>query len=140
MLNKVMKVINNALDQALLEHGMTVAEWRVLATLGFSQIDRPAAISKYATIDPSTLSRTFDRLEAQGYVERSRPTGSRRGFSMSLTPVGRTVLRKAIKVVRAQHDEVLQLMDKKQAADFLKGVVSLYEKMGQSLAQSRNDD
>ncbi|MBN9082405.1 MAG: hypothetical protein BGP04_07275 [Rhizobiales bacterium 62-17] len=131
MLNKVIKVINSALDRALQEHGMSVAEWRVLATLGFSKIDRPADIAKFTGIDPSTLSRAFDRLEAQGYVERSRPPGSRRGYSMSLTTLGRSVLRRAIKIVRTQHDELLQLMDKQQAKHFLKSVAFLYQKMGQ---------
>lgn len=131
MLNKVVKVINGALDRALQEHGMSVPEWRVLATLGFSKIDRPAEIARFTGIDPSTLSRTFDRLEAQGYVERSRPPGSRRGYSMSLTTPGRRVLRQAIKIVRLQHDELLRLMDKQQANHFLKSVVFLYQKMGQ---------
>src|SRR5260370_8055918 len=110
MLNKIIKVLNSDLDRALQEHGLSIAEWRILATLGFTTIDRPAAIAQFTTIDPSTLSRAFDRLEAQGYVERSKPKGSRRGFEFSLTPSCDRALKRAAKIVRNQHEPLLSFL------------------------------
>jgi DNA-binding MarR family transcriptional regulator len=130
MLNKIIKVLNSDLDRALQEHGLSVAEWRILATLGFTTIDRPAAIAQFTTIDPSTLSRAFDRLEAQGYVERSKPKGSRRGFEFSLTPSGDRALKRAAKIVRKQHDHLLSLLAEDQIKPFLRSVSAVYQAMG----------
>jgi len=131
MLNKIMRVLNGELDRSLQEHGLSTAEWRVMATLGFTDIDRPVAIAQFTSIDLSTLSRTFDRLEAQGYVERAKPKGSRRGFSFSITPSGRQALRLAGKIVRTQHDQLLVLLSKDQIGPFLKGVSTLYRALVQ---------
>jgi DNA-binding MarR family transcriptional regulator len=130
MLNKIIRVLNGELDRTLQEDGLSTAEWRVMATLGFTDIDRPAAIAQFTSIDPSTLSRTFDRLEAQGYVERAKPKGSRRGFSFSLTPSGRQALRRAEKIVHHQHDRLLSVLSKDQIRPFLSSISTLYEALG----------
>jgi MarR family transcriptional regulator, organic hydroperoxide resistance regulator len=130
MLNRILKVLNGELDRALQAHGLSMAEWRVLATLGFTAIDRPAAIAQFTKIDPSTLSRTFDRLEAQGYVARAKPNGSRRGFRFSLTLGGRQALKRAAKIVRLQHDHMLGLLSKDQIKPFLRSISALYLAVG----------
>src|SRR5882757_3618738 len=80
MLNKVVRVMNASLEQALQEHGLSVAEWRVLATLDCTPVDRPSGISEFTGIELSTLSRTFDRLEKQGFVKRIKLPESGRAY------------------------------------------------------------
>ena len=40
-------------------------------------------------LDVTTMSRTLDRLEKQGLIERKRDPGCRRAYQISLTDAGR---------------------------------------------------
>jgi DNA-binding MarR family transcriptional regulator len=72
---------------------MTEGQWRVLARLssgneGLSQ----AALAELMEVQPITLVRLIDRLEASGLVERRPAPKDRRAFQLFLTPKAQPII------------------------------------------------
>jgi MarR family transcriptional regulator for hemolysin len=93
-------------DQLAREHGITRAQWAVLARLerqpGVSQNE----LAALAEVAPITVARLIDRLEELGLVERRADPDDRRIWRLRLTPAAGPVLRE-IKRYRAKLHEVM---------------------------------
>lgn len=74
------------------EHGLSVAEWRVIAHLSQREFDSVREIHARAGMDKSMISRAVDRLAAAGLVAKTKNTDDRRLISLSLTNKGRTLM------------------------------------------------
>lgn len=81
--------ISNALkrlfDRRAAEVGVTRAQWRVMAQLIHHPGLRQAALAERLDIEPITLTRTVDRLEEAGLVERRADPADRRARLLFLT-------------------------------------------------------
>ena len=78
------------------EHGLTVAEWRVMLTLGRHPGQTAAEITARWAMDKMAISRALQRLEDAGRTRRDRNPEDRRSYRLSLTEDGQTL-----------HDEIL---------------------------------
>jgi MarR family transcriptional regulator for hemolysin len=93
LLNDVARHMRTVADQIARTHGMTRAQWTILARLerqpGLSQ-NELAAITEVA---PMTIARLIDRLEARGLVKRCTDPEDRRIWRLQLTPAAAPILR-----------------------------------------------
>jgi DNA-binding MarR family transcriptional regulator len=73
----VARLMRTRTDRLARQHGMTRAQWVILAWLehkpGLAQIE----LADLVEVEPITIARLIDRLEANGFVER-RPDGKDR--------------------------------------------------------------
>src|SRR5947199_4936684 len=80
-------------DQRARTRGMTRAQWVILARLerqpGITQNEMAAIVE----VEPITIARLVDRLEARGLVERRADPKDRRVWRLQLTPAAAPVLR-----------------------------------------------
>ncbi len=84
-----------ALDRELeAEHGLSLAEYEVLAFLSEAPGDRLrlAVLARQVLISPSALTRRLDRLERRGLVSRQPCPHDARGAYAVLTGEGRRLL------------------------------------------------
>lgn len=91
------RVLNSILaqgDRRLAQHGMTHAQWLPLYKLSVDANATVAQIARDLCIDPGAMTRSFDRLEAKGLVERQRSLEDRRVVNLRLTEEGRGVADK----------------------------------------------
>lgn len=92
VLHDVARLCRVRVDQVARTHGMTRAQWVTLAKLerqpGLSQNDLAGLLE----VEPITVARTVDRLEAQGYVERRPDPNDRRVWRLHLTPAAKPLL------------------------------------------------
>jgi len=72
--------------------GMTEGQWRVLVRLSVNQGITQAALAELLEIQPITLVRLIDRLEAAGLVERRPAPKDRRAFQLYLMPKAQPVI------------------------------------------------
>ena len=86
---------------ALEQHGLTIAMWRVLAALSDNGAQRQVDLAGLTSIDVSTLSRLVSRLIAMGLVTRLRSAKSSREVVVRLTAPGETLVARLIPVARA---------------------------------------
>jgi len=78
----------NFQKQTLRELGLTGVEEQVLGILRSREADTPGELARLTHQTPSGLTRTLDRLEARGMVERALDCTDRRRMRVSLTDKG----------------------------------------------------
>src|SRR5215467_1137871 len=74
LMNRLMARWNVNMSEELREYDMTTAKMRALAVLSVSSPVTINELSVFAVTEQSTMSRTLDSLENQGYIRRqARP-------------------------------------------------------------------
>jgi MarR family transcriptional regulator for hemolysin len=91
LMNRVMARWNANMSDALKAHDMTTTKMRALAILGISSTLTINELSVYAVTEQSTMSRTLDALEEQGYIRRQPRAEDMRVRDIAITEDGRAV-------------------------------------------------
>lgn len=94
LLSTASRLVEHAWAEALESHGLTHAGLIVLHFLSggpASQIE----LARRARVQTQTMSRTLDRLERDGYIERTADATDRRRHVVRLTPDGSEAFRNA---------------------------------------------
>ncbi len=106
LLHDVARLLRVDADKRARAHGMTRAQWGILIWLerqpGLSQKE----LSEILEVEPITVARLIDRLEARGMVERRPDPKDRRIWRLHLCPPAHPVLRE-IDRQRAQMRDLL---------------------------------
>ncbi|MFU8814373.1 MAG: MarR family winged helix-turn-helix transcriptional regulator [Pseudomonadales bacterium] len=76
-------------DVYLKSAGMTGREWRVLGMIGLRGPLSAAETAELTGMDRATITRSVDRLESSGFVERGKDPRDRRRIVLEVTPRGR---------------------------------------------------
>lgn len=82
------RMIDRRSARDLQRHGLSLAEWRVLAFIGASGPASASKIGKIGEIDRAEISRAVGRLESRGLIERRPDESHRKRFIISPTPAG----------------------------------------------------
>lgn len=92
LLHDVARLVRTLADRRARAHGMTRAQWMILFRLrrhgGMSQ----RMLAEILEVEPITVGRLVDRLEARGLVERRADPNDRRVWRLHLTPAAAPVL------------------------------------------------
>lgn len=94
VLNDVARLLRRNFNQRLQSLGLTQAQCRVIFYLSRCEGTQQVALAEVLEVQPITLGRLVDKLEASGYVERRRDPLDRRAFCLHLTPKARPLLEK----------------------------------------------
>ena len=89
LMNRIMARWNANMSEALKAHDMTTAKMRALAVLSLSSTVTINELSVYAVTEQSTMSRTLDSLEEQGYIRRQPRPEDMRVRDVAITEEGR---------------------------------------------------
>lgn len=92
MLNRV---VTNIYDDALRSLDLKVSQMNILVAAAKMGTARPMEVCEHLHLDVSTLSRNVERMKARGWLEVV-PDEDGRSQPFRLTPLGRTLLEKAI--------------------------------------------
>jgi MarR family transcriptional regulator, organic hydroperoxide resistance regulator len=93
------RAVENRWHRALDELGLTHAGLVALHLIGDSALSQ-AELARTAHVEAQTMSRTVERLERSGYVQRSPGTADRRRLVVRRTPEGDAALARAERVER----------------------------------------
>src|ERR1700744_2265846 len=92
LLHDVARLLRVDADKRARSHGMTRAQWGILVWLdrqpGISQKE----LAELLEVEPITVARLIDRLQARGMVERRPDPRDRRIWRLHLLPPARGVL------------------------------------------------
>jgi len=86
LLNDVARLLRHRFDQRAHSLGLTRTQWRALAHIGRHEGIHQAALAEILEVEPISLARLIDRLEAGGFVERRHDPADRRTWRLFLTP------------------------------------------------------
>jgi DNA-binding MarR family transcriptional regulator len=93
--------IKKTLDETLAEHGLTLADWRVLGALRWAGAPyrRSAGdLARGADLSSGAMTNRLDRMEAAGLVRRQPDPDDRRGVKVELTEKGMRLWQESVGV------------------------------------------
>lgn len=92
VMHDVARLVRRRADKAAHSIGLTSAQWRVLAHLARAEGSNQACIADHMDMEPITLSRHLDRMQAAGMIERRPDPKDRRAHRLFLTEKGRGLM------------------------------------------------
>jgi DNA-binding MarR family transcriptional regulator len=111
LLNDVARLLRTRFDQRARARGMTRAQWVILARVsakpGLSQNE----LASLLEVEPISVGRLVDRLEARGLVERRPDPADRRIWRLHLLPSAESVLEEISKAREILGAELLEGVD-----------------------------
>ena len=103
------RVITNLYDDALRPFGVKLSQGNVLAVTAKLGVARPAQVCDILELDTSTLSRTVERMVANGWLE-ILPDDDGRSHPFRLTDEGRRLMERAIPAWERAQAEAQRLL------------------------------
>jgi DNA-binding MarR family transcriptional regulator len=112
LVHDVSRLLRRRIDHQAQAIGLTSAQWRILASLFRAEKynEEPphqATLAEMMDMEPITLSRQIDRMEAAGMVERRPDPIDRRVKRLYLTEAARPLVDKFRTVAISCYDNVL---------------------------------
>lgn len=106
LMNRVIARYNTSLAEALRSKQMTTLKLRTLSILTVTPSATINELSVFAVTEQSTMSRTLDSLEEQGYIRREARQDDMRVRDVSITDAGRVAFDSAWPVM---YEALLQM-------------------------------
>jgi DNA-binding MarR family transcriptional regulator len=129
VLNDVARLMRTRVDQAARAYGMTRAQWIILARLdrqpGMSQNE----LATICEVEPITVGRLIDRLEARGMVERRNDPSDRRIRRLHLLPAARPMLAEISRYRAALDTEMTGELDEKAHQGLIDALLHIKSKL-----------
>ena len=92
LLHDVARLMRTTADRRARAHGMTRAQWMILFRLRRQDALTQRELAEILEVEPITVGRLVDRLEARGLIERRADPRDRRCWRLHLTPAAVPVL------------------------------------------------
>lgn len=90
--------------------GISIAEWRVLVNVGYSDRVSVRDIERRVSMEKSKVSRAASRLEASGYLVKAVDADDRRLLQLELTAKGVALLSEIVPIAKAYQQKVQNLL------------------------------
>jgi MarR family transcriptional regulator for hemolysin len=109
---RIARRLRQAVDSELGAYGLTEATWRPLAYVGrLGEGVRQRELAAALGIEGPSLVRLLDNLERRGLIERREQTGDRRVRGIYLTPPGRELQRRVLRISDNIQQRLLAAVD-----------------------------
>ncbi len=99
LIKRVRAALTMAVDRELVDFDVSHDQWSILLMIATARGDTAAELSREAACDTSSMTRMLDRLEAKGFVVRTRSEDDRRVVHLALTPSGQVLADQLPKVM-----------------------------------------
>jgi DNA-binding MarR family transcriptional regulator len=117
-LNVLAATVSEGLARVYSERfGISIPEWRVIATLGQFGQATAKAIGLHSRMHKTKVSRAVAGLEARALVRRLPNPGDKREAFVSLTAVGDDIYREILPLAADYEARLLGVLTKDQRAD-----------------------
>lgn len=120
LLADVSRLMRRAFAQRLEGSVLTFAQSRALVHLARCEGVRQIELATLLEVQPITLARLLDQLDALGLVERRADPSDRRAHRLYLTPAAAQHLQAIRRVMATVRREALREIDAQQAASVLR--------------------
>lgn len=107
LLHDAARLMRKRFEQNARDLGLTRAQWQALAYLARNEGVSQCGLAEMLDIEPITLGRTIDRLEAQGLVERRPHERDRRVWLLFLREAAAPLLEAMAPISEATRLEAL---------------------------------
>jgi DNA-binding MarR family transcriptional regulator len=119
-LQSVARQSRTALAARLLQHGLYAGQDQIMLALYETDGQTPGNLATRLGVRPPTITKTINRLQSQGFVERKASEADSRQAHVSLTDAGRDAIRLIEKSLRKTEKQAFRGLDKKEQKALLK--------------------
>ncbi|TSH93134.1 MarR family transcriptional regulator [Verticiella sediminum] len=133
LLAQASQLISAEFHQVVRAHGVSVPEWRVLASLAGSGEMSIGGLAQLSVTKQPTLTRMLDRIAAKGYVERVSHDTDRRVTLVRITEKGERTVADLIRLAKEHEQRVLEpfgLARAEALKSTLRGMIALRREAG----------
>ncbi len=120
MINVIANQASKNFEAELKQHGLTVALWPTMMCLWEEEGVTQRDIAEKSKVENSTTTRTLDKLEKLGLVERQADPNSRRSFRIYLTDEGRTLRETLLPIPVKVNKEALSSLDLNEQKEMIR--------------------
>ena len=113
-LHAAARLARTALASKLLAHGFYAGQDQIMLVLDAEDGQTPGTLAARLGVRPPTITKTINRLQAQGFVEKRASEDDARQAHIFLTMTGRDAMRAIEKAVRKAEKMALRGFDKKE--------------------------
>jgi len=99
--------ISSEFHRVVRAQGLSVSEWRVLASLAEGHPVSTSRLAELAIMKTPTASRLLDRMQARGQITRMVDESDRRVTLVCITPKGQRTVSRLIERAREHEAKVL---------------------------------
>jgi DNA-binding MarR family transcriptional regulator len=107
LLHDVARLLRKRFEQKAKSLGLTRSQWQVLAHLARHEGIGQSALAEILEIEPITLGRLLDRLEAAALVERRAHPRDRRAWQLFLADKAHPILDQVWEIAGETRDEAM---------------------------------
>src|SRR5438105_12427757 len=93
LMARIMALVKDAVDDELAPTGLTHAQWVPLLKISMGEASTVAELARECQLDGGAMTRTLDRLEMKGLLQRVRSVDDRRVVNLELTDEGRATAK-----------------------------------------------
>lgn len=129
-LQTVARLTRTVSARRLLEQGLYAGQDKIILALAQEDGQTPSALAQQLGVRPPTITKTINRLAAQGFLEKRPSDFDARRTHIFLSPLGEEAIRKIENSLRKIEDQALKGIDKKD----LKTLKQLLEKITRNLS------
>ena len=112
-LGTVARLTRTALAERLLAHGLYAGQDQIMLALGSSEGLTPGQLAEQIGVRPPTVTKTINRLQEQGFVERKSSKSDGRQSHIYLTDAGRAALSAIKQAIRKTEKKALAKLGKR---------------------------
>lgn len=120
MINVIANQASKSFEAELKQHGLTVALWPTMMCLWEEEGVTQRDIAEKSKVENSTTTRTLDKLEKLGLVERQADPNSRRSFRIYLTDEGRALRETLLPIPVKVNKEALSSLDLNEQKEMIR--------------------
>ncbi|MEJ8822302.1 MarR family winged helix-turn-helix transcriptional regulator [Variovorax humicola] len=108
LLAQASHLISSEFHKVARQHGFSVSEWRVMATLAGGHAISIGRLAQIAVMKQPTVTRMLDRMTAKGHVERLPHDSDRRITLVRITDAGERTVTNLMELAREHEHRVLE--------------------------------
>ena len=117
-------------EEALKPYSLTPMQFTILATLGRWPGLSSAELSRRFNVTPQTMGEMVANLERRSLVERGQDQSNRRALRLSLTQVGRDLVKTCDAEMNEVESEMVKGLTPAQRADLRTSLSALHSEIG----------
>lgn len=134
LLNDLARLIRKKFDQRAKNLGLTRAQYYLLAKLSRHEGINQVGLADLLEVEPISLARLVDRMEAAGWLQRRPDPADRRARRLYLTPKSRPVIDRIRVIAVGIYDEALAGLDRTARDQLIASLVHARRNLSEPLS------
>ena len=134
------RLSRTALAARLLSHGFYAGQDQIMLSLNQEDGQTPGQLAVRLGVRPPTITKTINRLQVQGFLDKRASETDARQAHIFLTDTGRDAIRAIDKSVRKTEKQALKGLDKKEQKALAKLLARIEANLSDAALQVIDDD